>query len=169
MLADSFVNDAAIKVISYQYIICFAEVQVSTVWPCQKPTEANISSMSSWPSHSVFWAVASSIILLVWYFSDSSITDNSVRLLRLFSCFFFTPLLIVENFDRLLSAWKRVLRWAFLLAADWQVFRIGPWGVKVQQTSCPKIRNFLCKLRMKTIYRNIHNVYCFMPPHLYIL
>ncbi len=107
-----------------------------------KPTEANISSMSSWWSRLVAWEVASYVVLFL---------GNSVLFFSLFSRFSLTPALNAEDLNRLLIEWKRVLWQAFVLnaAEDWQVLGTDPWGDKAQHTSCLKVFNFLWNLEMR--------------------
>lgn len=117
---------------------------------CHKPTEANISSMSSWRSQPVAWEdVASFVVRVLWSSPDSPDTDNSVLSLCLFSSFFFTP---VEDLNRLLSVCKRVVRRACLLVAaeGRQVVGTEPWGDEAQQASCLKVRNLLWTLGTRT-------------------
>lgn len=111
----------------------------------QKPTEANISSMSSWLA---VWDVVSHLLLFIWSSSDSPDTDSSVFFLCPFSCSFFTSVLRVEDFNRLLSVWTRVLRRACPLSAaeDRQALGTDPWGVEAQQASRLKVRNLLWML-----------------------
>lgn len=68
--------------------------------------------------------VALHVDLFLWSSTDSPDTDNSVLFLCLSTCFFFAPVLTVEDLNRLLSDCKRVLRPARLPVAveDRQVF-----------------------------------------------
>lgn len=134
------------------------------LWVClitksHKPTEANISSISSWLSWVLVWDVASYVVLFFWLSPDSPDTDKSVLFLRLFSRFFLTPALTAEDLNRLLSEWKRVVRWAFLLVAaeERQVLGTDPWGDEAQRASSLKVRNFLWTLGTRTNYGNMHN------------
>lgn len=122
---------------------------------------ANISSISSWLSWSLVWDVISYVVLFFWLSPVSLDTDKSVLFLWPFSGFFLTPPLIAVDLNRLLSEWKRVIRWAFLLiaAGKRQVFGTDPRGDEAQSASCFKVRNFLWTLGIRTNHRHVHNYY----------
>lgn len=118
---------------------------------CHNPTEANISSMSSQSAaRDVGWCV----VLFLWSSADSLDTEGSVFSLCLFCCFFLTLALAAEDPNLLLSEWKQVLRWAFLLVAaeDRQLRGADPRGDEAQRASCLKVCNFLWTLGMRTNY-----------------
>lgn len=121
-----------------------------------KPTEANISSMSSWMSESVVWCVSSCVILLHWFSFRNPNTDKSVPFRRPL-CVRFTPVLTEEAGNRLLSDWNSLFSREFLFMTvwKWKVFGTDSFGDKAQQASCLKVCSFLWTLRTRTGYTSM--------------
>lgn len=136
-----------------QTIICV--LWMCLIPQCHNPTEANISSMSS---QSAVRDVGLFVVLFLWSSADSPDAEGSVFSLCLFRRFFLTPALAAADLNLLLSEWKRVLRWAFLLVAaeDRQLLGADPRGDEAQRASCLKVCNFLWTLGMRTNY-NTHS------------
>lgn len=106
---------------------------------CHSPIEAKISSMSSWLS-----TISALVFFIVFRVEVAGAVGCSFSRGLLFCLAF-------EDLKRLLSVWKRVIKWEFPLivtAEEPHVLIADPWSARTRQTSCFMARNFLRTLQM---------------------
>lgn len=117
-----------------------------------KPTEANMSSMSSW----LFWLVGSENLshrLLFFCLSfRSPHTEDWLIFFRLFTFFSLAPARSAKDLFLLLTKCRWVFEQIFLLVRTWErgLFSARFGEDKAQRTFCLKDRNFLWTLERAT-------------------